>query len=311
MGSWNSTDTLTQLPIHYGDKIKCFVLQQQPYEFDLNGTCYSNDLWSPIGPPVTGIYNDYGSISKIEKSLNAEIILNELRNSDFKIKTDKFDKKISLKKTKLETLLSCIERGRIKTTHKDPMHLGMMFVLEETYKAMLSFNPVDMCHHTNGKGYYYAPITTYLQRQIESWYESQMVLFKATKDEFRLSLSDSRLFGSFRTYGQHAFKPKLIELIKEDVSISDSKVQNIFKNIVDLMHFDYSMSHARKMYQPQTGAGSQNDNTAVHAALAKATLDVVAKRKAQWDEENEPGEEPDEEGYYPYMRTHNKLQIFK
>lgn len=316
MGSWNTTDALTQLPILYGDKIRCFVIKQQPYEIDLNGTCYSNDLWAPIGPSITGIYNDYGSIGKIEKSLNSEILLDTFRNSNLDIKTDKFDDEVNLKTSNLETLLNCVERGRIKskeyTVANNSLHLGLMFVLEETYQTMLSFNPVDTCRFEHsGGGYYYAPISKSFKPIIEEWYELHFNLFKALKNKFEHHFLGGKLFWQFRSYGLDAFKPALIELIKKETPMSDHQVQNIFKNMIEMMHFDFSMSSGRKMYQPQTGSGSQNDETSIHVALANATLAVVEKRKKEREEDEEDWEKPDDEGYMPYMRKHNKLLILK
>ena len=56
MGCWNETDALTQLPILPGDPVKLIVV-----------TSHSDELTFPRCFPISGIYDDYGSIEKIEE----------------------------------------------------------------------------------------------------------------------------------------------------------------------------------------------------------------------------------------------------
>ena len=80
MGSWNGTCGVTQLSISSGDPIALFLLVQvDNEESHSQGFCHPTDIWSPIGPPVFGIYNDYGGIDQIEDTPNADQILATLR----------------------------------------------------------------------------------------------------------------------------------------------------------------------------------------------------------------------------------------
>lgn len=72
MGSWNATDMITQLPIFRKDKVRLFVLSENKYyccNENTPGYCEKDDVWEPIGY-VSGNYNDYGSITNIEKDFN-------------------------------------------------------------------------------------------------------------------------------------------------------------------------------------------------------------------------------------------------
>lgn len=76
MGSFNGTCFLTQMPIHYGDKIRLIFITKNPTSPDYHdsGFCYSSDMYGAYGLPLKGIYNDYGSIDKIEKTASVALL---------------------------------------------------------------------------------------------------------------------------------------------------------------------------------------------------------------------------------------------
>lgn len=59
------TCCLTGLPIGAGDKVKYFLLTENPYE-DRVTVCYSHDMWYPRSWPLDAEYNDYGSIENYD-----------------------------------------------------------------------------------------------------------------------------------------------------------------------------------------------------------------------------------------------------
>ena len=68
MGCWNGTCGVSQLPIHCGDKVKLVLLKKSVYIEDSvkgSGFCYSNGLFEPYYLPLSGEYNDYGTIENI------------------------------------------------------------------------------------------------------------------------------------------------------------------------------------------------------------------------------------------------------
>lgn len=67
MGIWEGTCGLTQTPIFEGDKIKLFILRPTS-EYRVDRRCYSDDVYAPLLPPITGYYNCYGGIEDIENN---------------------------------------------------------------------------------------------------------------------------------------------------------------------------------------------------------------------------------------------------
>jgi len=67
MGSWNANCVLSGLQIKYETPVKVVFLAVKDYvDVDAYGHCYSDSVWFPIGLPMDGEYNNYGSIEKIE-----------------------------------------------------------------------------------------------------------------------------------------------------------------------------------------------------------------------------------------------------
>lgn len=69
MGSWNGTCGLSNLPIRSNDKVKMVFLEKSLWLDDSSkgaGFCYPDRLYSPLSLPLSGVYNDYGSIEDIQ-----------------------------------------------------------------------------------------------------------------------------------------------------------------------------------------------------------------------------------------------------
>ncbi|AFC21564.1 hypothetical protein GAP32_116 [Cronobacter phage vB_CsaM_GAP32] len=71
MGSFNTTCSVSRLPIGMGDEVKIFFLIKNPY----NDThkCYINDNWNLFGLPLDAIYDDYGKYELVENEKNIRI----------------------------------------------------------------------------------------------------------------------------------------------------------------------------------------------------------------------------------------------
>ena len=69
MGCWNGACGMSQLPIHYNDKVKLVFLKKSPYFEESilgSGFCYSHHLFEAYYLPISGKYNDYGSLEDIK-----------------------------------------------------------------------------------------------------------------------------------------------------------------------------------------------------------------------------------------------------
>ena len=86
MGCWNVEDFVTGLPIVGNDKVKFLLLTETTRSKS------SRELRSNIFPrcaPLTGLYNEYGTIDNIEKSLNNDFIIQQFKQDyigNYKIK---------------------------------------------------------------------------------------------------------------------------------------------------------------------------------------------------------------------------------
>jgi len=64
MGHFSFTCTVSNLPIRGGDKIRFFLLTENPYG---ERPCYMHDVWFPRTFPLKAKYNDYGSVEEVEE----------------------------------------------------------------------------------------------------------------------------------------------------------------------------------------------------------------------------------------------------
>lgn len=59
MGAWNASCMLTRLPIHAREPVAGILLVQKAAP---RATSMPNEIWTPVSPILTGVYDDYGSI---------------------------------------------------------------------------------------------------------------------------------------------------------------------------------------------------------------------------------------------------------
>lgn len=323
MGCWCETCGITQLPINAGDKVRLFVIaMEKHYAFSDGGeggggTCYSNDRWSPIGPPIQGEYDDYGSIDPIIMDDSAKMIEDTLQASWIPPESKGEWEKIP-EKFELSDYLNFIERDRAKIKGRyEEQHLGLMFVLEDVYQAMINFDPIESHHNYESRGYIYMPFSEGIKLEFEKWYLNQLKLMKeyntykdtieAKSVELLAEMSDFRLFNSLKENGLRPFKKVLRNLAKRGLAWEDVEVQNVATEVINMQKFDIAMSRARKQWMPQSGKGGQQNESDIYQAICDATQKIIDDREEESREWRD--EEPDENGYYPYMIKHNKEEI--
>lgn len=316
MGNWSETCGVTQLPINAGNKVRLFILvHQAPEEIEGGGTCYSNDIWAPFAPAIQGYYDDYGGIEKIVEDHSTEIILNKLKNVWIPF-TKEFEEVPSVEDMKLGEALHFIERGyaKIKDLWDKEAHLGMMMVLEDVYQAMIQFDPIVPHHNRDSRTYCYKPCSQMYQEEFNKWYVKISDRIKSLKglqgyDGLMLSIrdlltEDSILFShSYRDSPRKVYRESIVNLAEQEVPLSDPRVQQIAAPLLEMVSFENSFVRARRMWTPQTGKGSQQNELDIYAAISKAASGVIKKRLRQ--DKRDGCEQPDKNGYYPYMLEHN------
>lgn len=82
MGSFSYTCCVSDLPIEYGDKVRFFTLVENPYHHGKEEAamcCYVYDKWAPRTFPLRAVYNDYGSVEKVQEGPQRDIWFEGLR----------------------------------------------------------------------------------------------------------------------------------------------------------------------------------------------------------------------------------------
>lgn len=310
MGSWSEADMITQLPINYADKVRVFVLYNQSCQkaergwFGGGGTCYSTDIWVPLGPGLRGKYNDYGGIEDSIEDLGSKIVLEQLKEGWEPPARHKWQKEYPpIETVVLEDAISVIERGGafLKNRSMPRAELGLTFILEDIYQDIMTYNPVDL-YFVSGT-YRYMKYSESIDINFKEWYEYQLRILSVPDASLADLLSDIAL-GLFNHTSIYFFKEPLRNMAKQQLPIDHENVQEYLKHIKEMSTLSLVMSHGRKMWSPQSGKGSQNNEHDVYYLLNKSTTKIMDAREKLFREENIV-EEKDEEGYYPYMREHN------
>jgi hypothetical protein len=318
MGCWNETCGITQLPIKAGDKVRLFVLvSQSSYRGEAGGgTCYPTDLWTPLGIPVQGEYDDYGSIENFKEGLDTKALLSRIKENWIPFERE-YEKVPPLDKMDLGSALHWIERGyaKQKVIGKE-QSLGAMMVLEEVYQAMISYDFVT-AHHTKN-GYVYLPYSEILKRDMEEWYQDTYQTYKdlegidddpVSQMQALLNMARSDRFFGYMDSGLKEYSKELTDLAKDGKKFTDKKVQKLAQSVIEMKRFSSALMAARKMWVPQSGKGSQDENLDIHKVIAKTVDDIITQREQH--NLSDGGSLPDENGYYSYMIEHNEEQAKK
>jgi hypothetical protein len=96
----------------------------------------------------------------------------------------------------------------------------------------------------------------------------------------------------------------MMKACEKGVEVNEPKAQELIKMTTDLFLLYAAMTAARTQWSPQTGKGGQHSEDGVYRLITKVMTKVMDDRDREWREEN-ICEEPDENGYYPYMLEQN------
>ncbi|EBS4516711.1 hypothetical protein DQT32_04785 [Salmonella enterica subsp. enterica serovar Braenderup] len=146
MGSFNTTCSVSRLPIGIGDEVKIFFLIKNPYSDNIN--CYINDNWNLFGIPLDATYDDYGSYALVENERNEQIwnaYAREFRERILEVEQgpNRFhDCPVSRDNITFSTIQNAIWEGRAQLVHKflddDPINLPIriMAVHKSVYDSI-------------------------------------------------------------------------------------------------------------------------------------------------------------------------------
>lgn len=221
--------------------------------------------------------------------------------------------------------MNSLKDGKRKKVDIDAPHpedrkerlFGFLMAHEDVYQAMIKFDPVD-AHHEEG-GFLYKKRSEILETDMREFYHDGMEAAKELKD---LDLKMKKLlmfsgtknhWNSFSHSSMHADPPfckgvsyywDFLKIkMEEGVPYKDPEVQVVVKGLIDFYKFTWAMSAARRAWMPQSGKGSQQNETDIHKILANATLKVARKHDAEMEEFNSDNGN--------WREKHNKEELAK
>lgn len=286
---------ISQLPIHAGEPIRLFLLERNAYEeLKGGGFCSHNDVFKPLSYALRGVYDDYGSIEKVEESETSDLLLTYFKNiteESSLINTDKRDKVTAdeitvdyltreverghlyhIKKTDLETYITDM-LGKEKDYDKqeklgDEMRrysakekgvFAAVMIREDVYQLAIS----SVLKAKNWRGENCADI---VDAQIKKFIEARQTILGITDPHdkmlavLRLS-DDTKLFGGFSTeHLSFRFYSEIISRLIDPAEVIDGREEKLMAVVAktkEYMAFTWFLSMTRKAWMPQSGAGSQ------------------------------------------------------
>ncbi len=317
MGCWNGTCMVSHLPIESGEKVKLVFLfnistqysndRKLPSILNCSGFVYPNDMLSPAFFPISGKYDDYGTIKNIIKDFNYDIIEQYLRKT-FKstIKVDNEKKS----KWSLNDIIRGIERGGSsnnpqywdeKANEWKDMNFSFVFIREDVYNSAVesmkdntgfSFRyDDDMKYETLLKESFDKEVS-FLKRKAEalSSTDKEVRMSFMTEDIlmnndhiFRRCSGGNQLFIEFWSYEQYL----------ESVINDKSKVEEVYKTWFDFRCVEMLIDATRMSWMVQAGSGSQDSEWQVNKKLSEIVIEICDKKieerrrdyEGDWEEE--------------------------
>ena len=313
MGCWNKTCGLSNLHITAGTPVYVFVLEKnKSYDH-----CYSTSLFTPLLLPFEAEYDDYGggencggvALPFVMKGLKDRLIEMELGKNeyhDIAVKKDKFDDKLFFEAVHED-------RMQIESYRGEPTQVYFTMMRKDIVDDILE-NRVLENYVGNGKGtcgwgnnyvkYKFSDIVAsvrpLLERMIadaegQSEYMRAFMMDRVHKyrDEY---LAAMYLNGDGFRYSRIVDMKEMVSRAIEIGTLeSINKIEALLVEHLKGVFIDSFMNDARKTWIPGGHEGSQSSSGGALRLLAKATVSVLDKERAEWMEEM--GEDADEAEY--------------
>lgn len=289
MGCWHGTCAITQLPIHWEDRVRFMLLAIEGNDDKddkdwTTGFCYATDRAFPITPAMPGIYNDYGGV-ELDMPLDpaAAFCLRQIGfNPDEEL--DFID------------LLRSDDRPTF-TRYADKLGIGLWMVKEEVYDHLLTIHGADD----------WRPVT---HEALRAAADHTVNAYAAIAEMVRNGEDREKVYqASFRLDGRHDPESLFFRFERQPVNMrfglgmlqihmsnmatrgegTVETLRSFAYALADAMRLNDAMETLRRPFMVQTGAGSQSSNLDAHESLARLTLDLIQKTRRRWDAED--GEE--------------------
>ena len=308
MGSWYKTCGLSNLHITPGTPVYVFVME----ETRDNSDCYTTSLFRPVLLPFESKYNDYGG-GEDSSGIAFELVMNGVKRElvemevgenqyhDIAVKRDEFDEEMFFDAAHENRLFCSRSSGNVPITFTMFRKDIVDYILENREIEEYVGGGNGTCGWNNNYiRYKFKDIAA----DVRSLLNEATALLDSMDEEERAFKSFSGFEYLFQ-YGHpnKAYKmmcgdsyrySRIVDMrtvISRALSIGTmeaiNKLEAILVEYLKGLFIDSFMHAARKTWIPGGHEGSQSQSGSALRLLCSATVDVLDKEKAEWEEENE------------------------
>ena len=309
MGCWNKTCGLSNLHITAGTPVYVFVLEETRDD----SNCYTTSLFSPLLLPFESEYNDYGGgenssgpafdyiMACIKKQL-VEMPLGENKYHDIEVTKEKFGE---------ELFFDAVHENRLKIQGRfsaEPTKLQFTMFRKDIVDNILENRVIEQ-YVGDGKGtggwgnnyIYYkfkdivADIRPLLDEYAKKISEAENEHVRAYMLVDGITLDYNHPNKAARWFRGDDYRYSRIVDIRRvigkafEIGTPEAldKLEEILTEYLKGKFIDGFMHAARKTWIPGGHEGSQSYSGGALRLLAKATIAVLDKEKAEWLDEND------------------------
>lgn len=319
MGCWNETDVLTNLPISHGEEVVALLLIQ-PNFFEHHG-CHHHQYWHCGLFTFEGKYNDYGGIEDCKGAMLKPIIsflkseLQEFEKGenqyhDIEVKKKDFNEELMFKADhegrlylrkdpiwaanmkKFEAVVTPpVRQVKITMTRRSTLDQLLKAYVQQIYVPQPP--PVDYTKPSVYRPYTFEDVKREMEEvltvaQSDDKYSmispGAAVMMRNRKagkeDANRVALYIENMFNF------NPMKSMLTDLLypPKGGKVSKARLETIVEQLATWYWLDSWMRDARRMWCPQSGSGSQDQETNAQEALANVVIAGAEAFRKRWEE---------------------------
>lgn len=320
MGLWHSTCAISQLPIREDEPARLVLLARSP-QYGTGGGGYhtGHALWTPWTLPVKGVYNGYGTVV-CQNDWHTEFIRSRLKSTlvplpegdnpfkDTPIHPDLFEADKGL-----EMLQKHIRNDRVfirvDPDGKEVHPLGMCFIHEEVYTqlaeapafsedrvltAQAQIKKEQKILRETPKASLHTPEVQEAMALLEG-----TPLMETLKETLHNLENFKRVTESVGSYGPPGYRGigtyrmYMTDRMMRGEAADHPDMRDAVRMYGEFIHILTHFEFLRRMWQPQTGNGSQNTGWGSHMTLS-AIVNQIARREfeAETDKYEDPQQVP-------------------
>jgi hypothetical protein len=311
MGCWNKTCGLSNLHITAGTPVYVFVLEKNAdYEH-----CHSTSLFSPLLLPFESEYNDYGggenssgiALSIIMGGIKRDLVelpLGDNQYHDIEVTKEKFD---------VDLFFEAVHEDRLSIKGRfsaEPKQIYFTMMRKDIVDSILENREIEE-YVGDGKGtiakwgneknyirYKFADIVANIRPMIAEA-RAKVAEAKTTNDTLANYMTYDGIGAIFDYHSPHISArwmrydnyrySRIVDMKivfrKAFEAGTDEAMETlalVMEQHLKALYIDGFMSSARKTWIPGGHEGSQSTSGGALRLLAKATIDVLDKEKAEW-----------------------------